>query len=198
MVLVELAAGLAALRLGPGAGLAATGATAGSRRLNGRTPPRTFTQEELDRIVSDRLGRERKKLTDLFGEDPEKVAQALKEQKDKEKSETDKLREQATQAEAKAKAAEERAKTALIEAAFVVAAKEANIVDPEDALKLADLGQVQVDDQGTVKGVKEAIEALTKAKPYLVKQGSGQVGSPSTPAGGGGNNPTLGGYPRGE
>lgn len=42
-------------------------------------------------------------------------------------------------------------------------------VDAEAALRLVDLSEVEIKDDGTVKGLKEALEALAKAKPYLVK-----------------------------
>lgn len=43
-------------------------------------------------------------------------------------------------------------------------------VDADDALKLIDRSELKVDDKGNVTGVKEALEALAKAKPHLVKR----------------------------
>lgn len=41
--------------------------------------------------------------------------------------------------------------------------------DPEAALRLADLSDVEVDDDGTVHGLAEALEALAAKKPFLLK-----------------------------
>ncbi len=41
--------------------------------------------------------------------------------------------------------------------------------DPADALKLADLSGVEIDKDGTVTGMKEALDKLAKDKPHLVK-----------------------------
>ena len=43
-------------------------------------------------------------------------------------------------------------------------------LDADDALQLLDRSGVKVDDKGNVTGVKEALEALAKAKPHLVKK----------------------------
>ena len=42
--------------------------------------------------------------------------------------------------------------------------------DAEAALRLADLSEVKIGDDGTVTGLKEALKKLSEAKPYLVKK----------------------------
>jgi hypothetical protein len=44
-----------------------------------------------------------------------------------------------------------------------------NWVDPEAALALADLSQVEVDDDGKAHGLASALDKLAKSKPYLIK-----------------------------
>lgn len=56
----------------------------------------------------------------------------------------------------------------LIAAEVKTASVELKIVDPDAALALMDKSKIKVDDKGNVTGVKEALDALTKAKPYLV------------------------------
>jgi len=74
------------------------------------------------------------------------------------------------------------AKQFLVRAEVKVLAKDLGIVDSDAAMLLADLSKVQVADDGKVTGVKEALEALVKAKPYLAgKPGNTQVGSGSNP-----------------
>ena len=41
--------------------------------------------------------------------------------------------------------------------------------DPEDAMRLADLSDVEIEEDGTVVGLKEALKALARSKPHLIK-----------------------------
>ncbi len=81
--------------------------------------------------------------------------------------------------------AQEAAKRMLLKAEVRMQSIDLKIVDPDAAIALADLSKVQVAEDGKVTGVKEALEALVKEKPYLVGKGSaGGVGSPGSPGGG--------------
>ena len=62
------------------------------------------------------------------------------------------------------------------------------LIDPEAAFTLMDKSGVKVGEDGSVVGVKEALEALTAAKPYLVKTAAASAGTGST-----GNFPRTGG-----
>jgi len=64
----------------------------------------------------------------------------------------------------------------LIAAEVKTASVELKIVDPDAALALMDKSKIKVDDKGNVIGVKEALDALTKAKPYLVGKATGAWG----------------------
>ncbi len=86
-------------------------------------------------------------------------------------------------------AASAKAKGMLLAAEVKSVCAALGVVDPEAAAKLADLSKAQVADDGKVSGVKEAIEELLKAKPYLkgaAGGGKGPVGAP------GGNPPPSG------
>lgn len=76
-------------------------------------------------------------------------------------------------------AAQETAKKLVLKAEVTAQAAALGIVDPDIAFAVADLSEAQVDDEGTVTGVKEALEALVEAKPFLKRSG----GSPSIGAG---------------
>lgn len=84
------------------------------------------------------------------------------------------------------------AKQLLVKAEVKVLAKDLDIVDADAAMALADLSKVQVTDDGKVEGVKEALEALLKDRPWLKKNtgGSGQVGGGTNPPGAGSSGET--------
>lgn len=71
----------------------------------------------------------------------------------------------------------------LISAEVRVQCAELGIVDSEAALVLMSRNGVNVSDNGTVEGVKESLEALVSAKPYLLKNddashaGTGSTGN---------------------
>ena len=119
---------------------------------------RTFTQDELDAIVKDRVKRERKMWEQKIKEEKEKAAM----------SEAERLKAEKEEAEKKATAAIERANQRLIRSEVIAQAAKLNIVDPDAALALMNKEDVKVEDDDTVTGVKKSLEALIKAKPYLV------------------------------
>ncbi|CAH1194622.1 hypothetical protein PAECIP111892_01770 [Paenibacillus auburnensis] len=144
-------------------------------------PDKTFTQADLDRIVADRLARDRKgredyddiktKLTALeqAEADRKKAEMTAAERLEAEKAEALK---KAQEAEERSQARETAANQRIINAEFRTLAREANV--PVDriaaAVKLADLSAVTVDEEGNAIGVKEAVEALVAANGYLVEK----------------------------
>lgn len=147
-----------------------------------------FTPEQqahIDALVAQRLSRAEKsaqrkaleaRAKDLGYEsvaDMEAALEAHRKAQDAQKTEAEKLRESLEAEKAKVADAQAKARAALIKAAFVAEAATANLVSVDDAFKLADLSEVDVSEDGTVTGIKEAVEQLVKEKPYLVKQGQG-------------------------
>ena len=76
----------------------------------------------------------------------------------------------ATEAEARAVKAENEKKDLLINFKIGIEAKDQGINNIDDATKLIDLTKVTVNDDGTLVGVKEAIESLKKDKAYLFSE----------------------------
>lgn len=166
--------------------------TAGSQKIQ-------FTPEQqayIDSLIAQRLSRAEKsaakkaleaRAKELGFESVEAMEAALKaakEAQEAQKTETEKLREAKEAAERQAKAAAEQAKHALIRAALMTEAARAGFADPQDAIRLADTSEIEVKDDGTVTGAKEAVEALAKAKPYLVRSGgAGGTGGGNPPRG---------------
>ncbi|MBK9181405.1 MAG: phage scaffolding protein [Acidimicrobiales bacterium] len=126
---------------------------------------RTFTQTELDRIVQDRLARERAKYGDY--DDLKAKAGRLDELEASQKTELEKAQETARQAEERARSAEERARAVALRAAVVAEAARVGVVDPDAVAALLPADAVTVADDGSPAGVAEAVAGLLDAKPYL-------------------------------
>jgi hypothetical protein len=142
---------------------------------------KTFTQAELDKIVADRIAREKKKLEkyadyddvktklsefEKFEEERKKAEMTVQERLEAEKAEAEK---RAKESEERANKALEAANKRLLKSEFRLLAKELGVRKDalDDAFVLADLSTVEVDEEGNVQGVQEALESLKKAKAYL-------------------------------
>jgi hypothetical protein len=68
--------------------------------------------------------------------------------------------------------------------------------DPQAALRLADLSEVKIDDNGVVTGLKDAIKAVAEANPWMLKPKE-DGGTPPLPAGATGASGTPGRQPAG-
>lgn len=146
-------------------------------------PEKTFTQEELDRVVAERIARERKKAEKFADYDDLKTKLATLEQAETERqtaemTATERLEAEKAEAVKKAQESEERgnarisaANQRLVKAEFRAIARELNVrADAlDDALALANLTTIDVDDEGNVSGVKDVVEALLTNKPYLIE-----------------------------
>lgn len=139
-------------------------------------PSKTFTQEDLDRIVADRIVRERKKFADYddIRKKAEEYEKALEEKRLAELSEKERAEEiarkaQEEKAELERKLAEYQAQVERekINNAFITAATSANIAYIDDALRLADLSSVKVED-GKVVGIEDVVKSLVENKPFLL------------------------------
>lgn len=169
-------------------------------------PTKTFTQAELDEIVTKRLERERKKFDKFADYDDLKAKASEYEQKLEEKrlaelSEQERLQEIAKKHEeekqslaqqlADLQAQNEREK---ITNEFIKAAPGVNI--PTDridaALKLADLSAVKVGDNG-VEGLDEVLNTLVDSYKFLaeVKKPQQPIGDPSNDGAGKDNTKTA-------
>jgi hypothetical protein len=143
-------------------------------------PPKKIelTQEEFDAKIAERLARERKKYAD-YDEVKTKLTEHEKAEEERKKAEMsaqERLEAEKAEAEKKAQEAEEKASQALskaneriIKSEFRLLAKELGVRSDalDDALVLSDLSAVDVDEDGNIKGVKEAVEALKESKSYL-------------------------------
>lgn len=170
----------------------------------GDPEPKTYTEDELKARIKDerKTAAEaaiKKRFGDLADMDIEEIKAAveLKRKQDEEKSkgkgkngkedepvDVEKLLEE--KLKEKQKEQDERTFKRLLAADVKVLANELGFADWEDALTLADFSEVKEDDKGNLTGVKEAMEALAKKKPHLLKQQKKGGGSYGADIGGGG------------
>lgn len=108
---------------------------------------------------------------------------ATQEEADKKKLEDEgKFKELAEKESARAKELEGQITQGKIDNAVIIAAGKAGVADTEAALKLLDRSKIEVEKDGTVKGVEDAVKSLVEAKPYLIDQSNpARVGSPTNP-----------------
>lgn len=139
-------------------------------------PPsaRTFTPDDVERIVRERLARAKTTPPDDY-QDLQEKAKRLAEIEEANKSELEKAQARADKAQADSEAAIERANKRLVEAAILSEATSQKAIKPEHMHRLVDTGEVTVGDDGQVTGVKEAVEGFLKANPEYV--GTGRPGS---------------------
>ena len=134
----------------------------------------TFTQADIDRIVADRLSRERSKFSDY--DDLKKQAKRLADIEASQLSETEKRDKRIKELEDQLKeeadnnaAIVAQANQRLINSALIAEATALNFHKPEDAPRFVDMAGLSVDESGNVTGAKDAIKALAKERAYLVK-----------------------------
>lgn len=105
----------------------------------------------------------------------------LKEIEDKDKDEATRLTESESEAVTRAEQAEKKVREQALQVAFLTDNK-FKWRNPKAALKLADLSKVEIDEDGEVEGLEEALKALAKSDPYLL-QGEDDEDSAPPPAG---------------
>lgn len=157
------------------------------------TQTKTFTQEQLDEIVAKRLERERKKFADYeeIRKKAERYEKELEQKRLAEMSEKERAEEIARKAQEEKDALEKQLnelKTQIerekIRNEFIKQAQTANIAYIDDALALADLSAVKIDESGNVVGVDDVVKSLIENKPFLLaqKQQPKQIGDASNPS----------------
>lgn len=168
---------------GAGAGADAGAGDAGGAAQGGAAEGRTFTQADLDRIVQDRLLRERQKFADY--EDLKSKAAKFDELESAQKSELEKANERLAALERQAADAAQAAQDALLRAAVVSEAARRNVIDPDAAFALIDRAALEFAEDGQPLNVAEAMDSLLEARPYLVAQQGGSRGNADQGARGG-------------
>ncbi|MBA4542896.1 phage scaffolding protein [Thermoactinomyces daqus] len=156
-----------------------------------------FTEEELNeriqKAVQDRLNRERKKyegFNDIkkeyeelkkFKEEVE--LQQLSEQ-EKMQKQFEKLQQERDELLNKYNAMQEQMRQKELQFQFRQLAQQNNIQYVDAALKLADLSDVEIDEEGNFVGLEDVVKNLIEQNPFLVgqqKEKPKPIGEPSNP-----------------
>jgi len=131
----------------------------------GEDKPKTFTQADLDRIVKDRLKRERAQFADYA--DVKKKAEEYDKLTASQKSEIDKAVEKAKVAEEKITKVQEKLRTKNLSLAVITAARELKIEDHETAQLYLERDGIDFDDEDEPIDIEAKLKALLKRKPSL-------------------------------
>jgi hypothetical protein len=161
-----------------------TGATDGTATTTTATDFKApASQADLDRIISDRLARERARFAD-YDDLKSKASQydALAEaSKTEQERAVETARTEATQAE------REKSNGRLVASEARALAAEAKFRNPALAVKAIELDGIKVNDDGTVDAdaVKARLKALSDADPYLLDDGKAHIRTDKSQGGGG-------------
>ncbi len=157
-------------------------------------PVVTYSQDQIDEMLKPRLDRARDKakaelLAELGIEDAATAKKTLAEAEATKKAQMTELEKaQSEIAEAQAQAAKAttdaatikaQADKALLKAAIISQA--GNFNDPMDAWSFIDQTKIEAQEDGTYKGIDEALKELAESKPYLVKAAANGNQGPGTP-----------------
>lgn len=145
----------------------------------------TVTREEYEAVVR-RMKAADRRSSELEAADKARVAAT--------QTETERLVAERDELKTYKEAAESNLRNLRIENSFLLANTHA-WVDMEDALRLADLSEVTIDEDGKVDGkaLRKALDDLAKRKPHLVKPAV--PGTTTPPAGA--SAPEMNGTPKG-
>ncbi|WP_226568149.1 phage scaffolding protein [Bacillus stratosphericus] len=145
-----------------------------------------LTQEELDTMITKRISRVESKYAD-YGDLKEKVAAFEKAEQEKADAELPELERIKKELELKSESEQSLAKQIedlkkadeqnKITNEFIKIATAHNIAYVDDALRLADLSEVKVE-EGKVLGIEGVVKEIVDNKPYLIKstQNSKSIG----------------------
>lgn len=137
----------------------------------GKAESRTFSPDDVERIVRERLARDRK---DRPSDDELKKlrerAAKLDEIEAANQSELERAQKEAEDLRKEIETERAARNEASLRATVVAEAAKKNVVDPDAALALIDRTTLEFDDSGAPSNVPDVLDALLTARPYLVAQ----------------------------
>lgn len=149
---------------GEATGTGSTGETTGEGTQSGATAQ---TSSEADGLRAELAKqRERTLASDKRAAD---IEAQLKKLRDKDLPEAEKLKRDYEESQQQVTKLQDTNKSLALKVAFL-SDNTYSWHNPERALKLVDLSQVSIEEDGTVNGLKDALKALATSDAYLIKQ----------------------------
>lgn len=165
-----------------------TDGDAASDTAAGDSADKGFTQADVDRIVRDRLARQKAQFGDI--DELKRKSQQFDELAESQKTEVQKALERAEAAEARAAELEaktsefeERERSVKLDARITAAAAAAGVSDVEAFVALFDRSGLEFDDDGKPTNIEDGITATLQKHPILAGRSTTTFdGGPRTPA----------------
>ena len=132
--------------------------------------PRTYTQEDFDRVVGKIRSEERARFADY--NDLREKAERYDELAEQGKSAEQKLQESLANRERELEDLRRTHQETLVGSAAALAGGKLGVVDPEAVTKLLDWSQIEYDESGRPTNVDDLVKALVAEKPYLTAKPS--------------------------
>lgn len=132
-----------------------------------QTPePKTYTQEDFDRIVGKVRSEERQKFQDY--DDLKKKASEYDAIAEAQKSDLEKTQERLAKKEQELAEIRERHQQAVVSSAIASVAARKGAVDPDAVVRLIERDDIEFDGEGNPANTEDLVDALLSEKPYLV------------------------------
>lgn len=125
-----------------------------------------LTEAKVARLIKDAKRQERAKYADY--DDLKAKAAKADEYEESQQTELEKAQARVEALEAKLSQEAEARKKTTITAELKLQAAQMGFNNPTVAMKLADLSEVSVDENGNVTGIKDALDLLAENEPYLI------------------------------
>jgi hypothetical protein len=139
------------------------------------TTDRTFSQADVDRIVQDRLARQKAQYQGF--DDYKTKAEQFDEMQAAQMSELEKANKRAADLERALADATAQRQESILRASVVAEGAKRNVVDPYAALALLDRSTLEFDDQGNPTNIATAMDSLLAQRTYLVAPAGGTRGN---------------------
>ena len=144
--------------------------TGEEKDLDAEKDEKKFDQDEVDKIVSDRLKRETKKYADY--EDLQKKAEKLDKIEEDKKTDLEKAEAALEKEKVASEEKDRKIKEGLRRQAILSKAENLGFTDPEYVhYKLVDNEEIAVTEDYVVEGVEKVLEELAKTSPDLLTKG---------------------------
>jgi len=145
--------------------------------------PTVTLEEALARIAElEHSHKNARAAEDRLGKKLAAYEKAEQDKKDAELSDLERIKKQHADLQSQHDAYKQHAQARIVRYEVEAAANKLNIIDPDAAVRLLDLSELEYDDNGNPINAEKLLEKLIKAKPYLAPVKQEEPERPSAPA----------------